>query len=126
MGRCNSWVKVSSGILFVSDFAGGAYFAETIHMEIKHVEKNDRGGFLVRNEDGKRVAEMTYVTAGDSAFIIDHTEVDPSLRGQGVAEKLLDAAVKHARDNKLKIHATCHFALKKLQEEEEFKDVFGG
>ena len=95
-------------------------------MEIKHVEKGGRGGFLVRDEDGKRVAEMTYVTAGDSAFIIDHTEVDPSLRGQGVAEKLLAAAADYARENKLKIHATCPFALRKLQEGDEFKDVFGG
>ena len=112
--------------MFVFDFADRPRFAETTPMEIKHVEKGGRGGFLVRDEDGKRIAEMTYVAAGDSAFIIDHTEVDRSLRGQGVAEKLLDAAVKHARDNKLNIHATCQFALKKLQEGDEFKDVFGG
>ena len=95
-------------------------------MDIKNVEKNGRGAFLIRNEDGERVAEMTYVKSGDSAFIIDHTEVDPSLRGQGVADKLLDAAAAHARENKLKIHATCPFALKKLQNETEFADVFGG
>ena len=95
-------------------------------MDIKHVEKNGRGGFLIRNEKGKRVAEMTYVTSGDSGFIIDHTEVDPELRGQGVAEDLLAAAVKHARDKKLKIHATCRFALNKLREEPTFKDVFDG
>ena len=95
-------------------------------MEIKHVENGGGGGFVVRDQDGKRVAELTYVTAGDSAFIIDHTEVDPDLRGQGVAEKLLDAAANYARENNLKIHATCPFALSKLQDEEEFKDVFGG
>lgn len=95
-------------------------------MEIKHVEKNGRGAFLIRNEDGKRVAEMTYVTSGDSAFIIDHTEVDRELRGQGIAEDLLDAAAKHAREKNLKIHATCPFALDKLREEAQFEDVFGG
>lgn len=95
-------------------------------MDIKNVEKNGRGAFLIRNEDGKRVAEMTYVKSDGSAFIIDHTEVDPSLRGQGIAEKLLDAAAAHARENKLKIHATCPFALRKLQNEPEFSDVFGG
>ena len=95
-------------------------------MDIKHVEKNGHGAFLIRNDDGERVAEMTYVTSGDSGFIIDHTEVDSDLRGQGVGTKLLQAAVKHARDKDLKIHATCPFALKKLQEEADFKDVFGG
>ena len=95
-------------------------------MDIKHVEKNGRGAFLVRSDEGERVAEMTYVTSGDSAFVIDHTEVDPELRGQGIAEDLLAAAVKHAREKDLKIHATCPFALNKLREEPEFRDVFGG
>lgn len=95
-------------------------------MDIKHVEKGGRGAFLIRNEEGERVAEMTYVTSGDSAFIIDHTEVDLSLRGQGIAEKLLDAAAKHAREKGVKIHATCPFALKKLQDEKQYADVFGG
>ena len=95
-------------------------------MEIKHVEKGERGGFIVQGEVGERVAEMAYVRSGESAFTIDHTEVDPELRGQGIAEDLLDAAVRHARDNGLKIQATCQFALAKLREDDAFADVFGG
>ena len=95
-------------------------------MEIKHVEKGGRGGFIVRGEGGKRVAEMTYTTAGKTGFIIDHTEVDDSLRGQDVGESLLAEAVKYARDNGLKIYATCPFALAKLKETPEYADVFGG
>ncbi len=71
-------------------------------MEIKHIEKGGRGGFIVR-EDGKRVAEMTYTTAGEIGFIIDHTEVDDSLRGQKVGDKLLAEAVNYARERGLKI-----------------------
>lgn len=95
-------------------------------MDIQNVEKGGRGGFIIRNEEGARVAEMTYVRSGDSAFIIDHTEVDTSLRGQGVGGQLLDAAVRHARENGLKIHATCPFALAKLREGDDLADVFGG
>lgn len=95
-------------------------------MEIKRVEKGGRGGFVIRGEDGKRVAEMTYTTAGSNGFIIDHTEVDDSLRGQKVGDKLLAAAVEYARSNGLKIYATCPFALRKLQGSEEYADVFGG
>ena len=96
-------------------------------MQIEHIEEDGRGAFVVHNEGGGRVAEMTYAAAGGSAFNIDHTEVDPSLRGQGVAEELLDAAVRHARENNLKIRATCRFALKKLQHGgQEFADVFEG
>lgn len=94
-------------------------------MDIKHIEKGGRGAFLIK-EDGKRLAEMTYVTAGESGFIIDHTEVDESIRGQNVGENLLAEAVKYAREKGLKIYATCPFALKKLQENADYADVFGG
>ena len=95
-------------------------------MEIKHIEKGGRGAFLVKGGDGRRLAEMTYTTAGETGFIIDHTEVDGSLRGQGVGDKLLAEAVKYAREKDLKIFATCPFALRKLQGSDEYKDVFGG
>ena len=94
-------------------------------MEIKQIEKTGRGAFLIK-VDGKRVAELTYVNAGDSGFIIDHTEVDESLRGQKVGDKLLAEAVRYAREKGLKIYATCPFALKKLQENADYADVFAG
>ena len=95
-------------------------------MDIKHVEKGGRGGFLIRGEDGKRLAEMTYTTAGDSGIIIDHTEVDEELRGQKVGDQLLAEAVKYAREKGLKIYATCPFALAKLKRNKDYADVFAG
>jgi predicted GNAT family acetyltransferase len=94
-------------------------------MDITHIERGGRGAFLIK-VDGKRVAEMTYVTAGETGFIIDHTEVDESLRGQKIGDKLLADAVKYARDKGLKIFATCPFALRKLQDSAEYADVFAG
>lgn len=95
-------------------------------MEIKHIEKGGRGAFLIRGEDRERLAEMTYTTVGTTGFIIDHTEVDDSLRGQGIGDKLLAEAVAYAREKSLKIFATCPFALRKLQGNAEYADVFGG
>lgn len=95
-------------------------------MEIKHIEKGGRGAFLIRGEDRERLAEMTYTTVGTTGFIIDHTEVDDSLRGQGIGDKLLADAVAYAREKSLKIFATCPFALRKLQGNAEYADVFGG
>jgi predicted GNAT family acetyltransferase len=95
-------------------------------VEIKHIEKGGRGAFLIRGEDRERLAEMTYTTVGETGFIIDHTEVDGSLRGKGVGEDLLAEAVKYAREKRLKIYATCPFALRKLQGNAEYADVFGG
>lgn len=94
-------------------------------MDIKHIKKGGRGAFLIK-KGGERLAEMTYVTAGETGFIIDHTEVDDSLRGQKVGDHLLAEAVKYSREKGLKIFATCSFALKKLQENADYADVFGG
>lgn len=92
-------------------------------MEIKHIKLDGKGAFIVKVE-GKRLAEMTYVSAGEGAFIIDHTGVDESLRGQKVGDKLVAAAVEYARENGLKIYATCPFALKVLTNTPEYHDVF--
>ena len=94
-------------------------------MDIMHIEKGGRGAFLIK-ADGKRIAEMTYVTAGETGIIIDHTEVDESLRGQKIGDKLLAEAVSYAREKGLKIYATCPFALRKLQNNADYADVFGG
>jgi uncharacterized protein len=95
-------------------------------MEIKHIDNDNRGAFIIRGEDKKRLAEMTYSKAGETGIIIDHTEVDESLRGKKVGDRLLAEAVKFAREKGLKIYATCPFALRKLQTNEEYSDVFGG
>lgn len=94
-------------------------------MEIKHVERGGRGAFLIK-KDGERIAEMTYSVEDGGSINIDHTEVDPSLRGQKVGEQLLDAAVEFARSNNLKVAATCPYALKKLGENADYADVFAG
>ncbi len=95
-------------------------------MEIKHIENDSRGAFVIRGEDKKRLAEMTYSKAGETGIIIDHTEVEESFRGQKIGESLLAEAVKFAREKGLKIYATCPFALRKLQSNEDYADVFGG
>lgn len=95
-------------------------------MEIKHIENDSRGAFIIRGDDKKRLAEMTYSKAGETGIIIDHTEVDESLRGQKVGDQLLAEAVKFAREGGLKVFATCPFALRKLQNHQEYADVFGG
>lgn len=67
---------------------------------------------------------MTYVPAGTNRIIIDHTEVDEGLSGQGVGSELVKAAVEYARENDIKIHATCPFAKNILNKTESYIDVF--
>lgn len=93
------------------------------YMEIQREEHGRRGAFFI-DEDGEWVAEMTYVKSGDAEITIDHTEVDKKLRGENIGEDLVAAAVAYARENGLKIKATCKYAKEVLEAKPEFQDVF--
>lgn len=94
-------------------------------MDIKHIESRNRGAFVIKAEH-KRLAELTYSKWDDDSINIDHTEVDESLRGQGVGEKLVKEAVEFAREKGLKITATCPYASKLLSRNSEYSDVYQG
>ena len=89
---------------------------------IAHEEAGHRGAFYLER-DGKRLAQMTYSRASAALVIIDHTEVDESLGGQGVGRSLLDAAVRWARATKTRIVATCPFAKAQFAKDPSIRDV---
>ena len=55
--------------------------------------------------------------------MLDHTEVGESLRGQGIARKLVEAAVMWARQEKIKLVPVCPFARAVFDKEPTFHDV---
>lgn len=91
-------------------------------MEIKQINDTRRGYFEAL-EDDKQAGKMTYTWAGDSKFIIDHTEVNAEFNGKGVGKKLVIAAVEYARANNLKIIPLCPFAKSVFDKVEEIHDV---
>ena len=68
-------------------------------------------------------AEITFVEKGPDELSINHTFVDESLRGQGMAQKLLDAVADLARSEGKKLSATCSYAVKKLKTDEKYADI---
>jgi uncharacterized protein len=91
---------------------------------ISHEEHGNQGVFFIER-DGARVAEMTYQRMGDSRILIDHTEVDVGLRGQGIARRLLDAAISWARQTSTKVGATCSYATAQFTADPSIRDVLG-
>ena len=91
-------------------------------MKINREEHGKKGAFFIE-QDGEWVAEMTYVKSGENIITIDHTEVDESLQDKGIGKDLVAEGVKYARENNLKIVATCPFAKKVIDETPEFQDV---
>jgi predicted GNAT family acetyltransferase len=91
---------------------------------VEHDEGGRRGTFFIM-QDGERIAEMTYSRTGARLAVIDHTEVNASLRGKGVARLLLDAAVNWARENDIKLGATCSYAVVQFARDKSIQDVRG-
>lgn len=81
------------------------------------------GGLFYIESDGARVAELSYQQLDATHILIDHTEVDPVLRGQGVARQLLDAAVGWARSNGTRISATCSYVVVQFKRDSSLQDV---
>ena len=59
--------------------------------------QKEPGRIIALGEDGKLLAEITFPTGEDGVADIDHTFVDESLRGQGVASQLVRAAAAELR-----------------------------
>lgn len=73
-------------------------------------------------DDKKFIGESTY-SKSDKLWIIDHTYVDGTYRGQGLAGKLVALLVDEARKNNIKILPLCPFARREFQLKKEYLDV---
>ncbi len=75
---------------------------------MKFITQTDR--IYATDGNGRLVAEVTFPTV-DSVSYINHTFVDPSLRGQGIAAKLVKAAADKILADGNTIAATCPYAV---------------
>ena len=85
--------------------------------EISVVENAIESRFEAQLDGHLAVAE--YRVEGDR-MIFTHTEVPPAFRGRGIAEKLVLAGFRTARDRKLKIVPLCSYVAVVLQRHPEF------
>lgn len=92
-------------------------------MQIQHDEHGRKGAFFI-DEDGEWIAELSYIK-NETTMTIDHTEVDDKLRGEGIGEDMVKAAVAYARENNLKVNPVCPYAKKVIERTPELQDVLG-
>lgn len=75
------------------------------------------------NEDGKILAFVTFPKIDEESVIINHTYVDNSLRGQGIASKLLEKAYEQIKILGLKAIPECSYAVKWFTDHKENRDI---
>ena len=71
---------------------------------------------------GHKLGFLSY-SLDDATMVVDYVQVDPSLRGQGMGEKLVRAAVEWARANGRKITPICSYARAVMKRTAEYQDV---
>ena len=65
---------------------------------------------------------LDYAITGD-VMTIAHTEVDPPLEGRGVAGALVQAALDHARANRLRVRPRCAYAASYMDRHPESRSL---
>ena len=88
-------------------------------MELKH----DDNWIYVTDDKDNVIAEITFPNIKEGVVTINHTYVDNSLRGQGIADKLVEAAYRTIKDQDKKTIVTCPYAVKWFEEHPDKNDI---
>lgn len=88
---------------------------------IEYRGEGEKGRFVYA-EDGDE-AELQVTRTAPDRITLEHTEVPPAFRGQGVGQALVTRAVEAARGEGLKITPRCPFAAAQFERNPDWKDV---
>ena len=90
---------------------------------ITHSESESRGRYEARVEGREGSGELTYSRVSPTKIIADHTGVDDSLRGTGVARALVERLVADARSRGITIVPQCSYVLAQFRRNPDWSDV---
>lgn len=77
----------------------------------------------VLNEKNNKIVEATFPFYKEGVVVVDHTYVDPSLRGQGIASELMHEVSRFAKEKGYKVVATCPYAVVWYKKHKEYDDI---
>lgn len=75
------------------------------------------------DKNNKTIAEVTFPDVDENTVNINHTYVDDSLRGQGIAGKLMKAVAEQLQAQNKKAVLTCSFAIKWFERNPEYSNL---
>lgn len=83
--------------------------------------KESANRIWAEDESGKVLAEIDFPESGENLVVINHTEVDSSLQGQGIAGKLTEMAARKIVESGRKAELTCSYAIRWFSRHREFE-----
>ena len=79
---------------------------------------------IALTDDANRIlAEVTFPYVDEETVNINHTFVDDSLRGLGVAGKLMEAAARQIQKSGKKVVLTCPYSIKWFSKHHEYSNL---
>ena len=66
-------------------------------------------------DSGQQVGEVTFPETETGVFDINHTFVDPSMQGKGIAAELVRRAIEEIKSRKGKLTASCSYAQRYIE-----------
>ena len=85
--------------------------------------KSDKARTWLEDDNGKQIALLDHPEVRPGVVNIVHTEVDPSLGGQGIAGKITQAVAEELREKGLKAELTCSYAIRWFAKHPEYAGV---
>lgn len=91
-------------------------------IEIKHKHEDSEGEFYYE-ENGVRLAYLSYHMEAGKWLRAEHTVVDPSLGGRGIAKLLLEKTIEFVKANNFKIVPICPFVDAQIKKNPEWQNL---
>jgi len=71
---------------------------------------------------GDKLSKMDYIQDGKN-FVITHVGVNPDLRGQGVAGKIVEVGLEYAKEKSLRVIPMCSYAAAYIRRHPEYAEL---
>lgn len=85
--------------------------------------KQTQARIFLEGEQGQVLAYVDFPVIGENIVELTHTVVDDSLRGQGIAGKLMDAFYERMKRENKKVKLSCSYAVKYFEKNVEKQDI---
>lgn len=69
-----------------------------------------------------KLSKLDYIQDGKN-FVITHVGVHPELRGQGVAGRIVQVGLEHAKENALRVVPMCSYAAAYIRRHPEYVEL---